>query len=165
MAKNPNAKVPMIEEPETKFTLTESSAILMHLAERKKRLLPESGPARWDVIRWLFFQASSVGPTLGEAAHYSFLAPEKIPYAIQRYGKEWERIAGLLEKQLASKPFLVDELTIADLAHFGWLEFVRNRGMDTKAWPSVTAWLDRIAGRPGVQEGVNRLKALEPKMR
>jgi glutathione S-transferase len=154
LALNPAGKVPVLRDDESGLVLAESNAILVYLAERARRLIPADGPARSLVLKWLFFQASSVGPMFGEQGHYTVLAKEKVPYAIDRYTTETRRISALLDSHLASREFFEGDYSIADIAHFGWLGFLRQVGVPFAEWPHLSAWLDRVGARPAVVRGM-----------
>lgn len=153
LALNPNAKIPVIFDHETGQTIFESCAILLYLADKTGRLIP-SGQARWEAIEWLFFQAASIGPMLGQRAHFAFFAPEKIPYAIERYTKETERLYGVLEGRLKERKYICDEYSIVDIAHWGWIYTAKRMGFSLDPFPSLSAWHDRIAERPAVAKGI-----------
>lgn len=151
---NPNAKIPVIVDRETDEVIFESCAILLYLADKAGALIPPSGKQRREVIQWLFFQAASIGPMLGQRMHFAFVAPEKIPYAIARYTKETDRLYNILEQRLIEKEFICDRYSIADIAHFGWLYMANQRLDNLEHFPHLTAWYDRMAARPAVAKGV-----------
>jgi GST-like protein len=152
---NPNAKIPALVDDGV--PIFESGAILVHLAEKTARFLAPSGRARSDAFAWLFFQVGSVGPMFGQLGHFRN-APEKIPYAIDRYQKETERLYGVLEKRLVEVEYLVGEYGIADMATFGWAGGMHRLGIDPAPFPNVVKWLERISARPAVQ----RARAMKP---
>lgn len=155
LALNPNAKVPVIVDHETGQTVFESCAILLYLADKAGKLVPSSGKARMEAIQWLFFQAASIGPMFGQRTHFEAYAPEKIPYAIDRYTKESERLYEVIEGRLANREYICDEYSIVDIAHFGWIHTVKHFfGINAEQFPKLTAWYDRIAARPAVAKGV-----------
>ncbi len=154
LALNPNAKVPVIIDQDNEHIVFESCAILLYLAEKTGRLFPEGEKAKSEAIQWLFFQAASIGPMLGQRAHFSFFAPEKIAYAIERYTKETERLFGVLEERLQEREFICDEYSIVDIAHFGWLYTAKRMGFCFEQFPNIAAWLERILARPAVAKGI-----------
>ncbi len=159
---SPNNKIPAIVDPQgpdgQPISLFESGAILLYLASKTGRFLPASDRARFEVLQWLMFQMGGVGPMLGQAHHFRLYAPEKIPYAIDRYTNEAKRLYGVIEKQLATHRFIAgDEYTIADLAIFPWLRSWQNQGVVLEDYPHLKAWFDGIAARPAVQRGVQVL--------
>ncbi len=153
-ALNPNGKVPVIVDHETGHTLYESNAILLYLAEKTGKLLPTEVQQRWKGIQLLFFQAASIGAMFGQRAHFSLFAPEKPTYAIERYLKEGDRLTAVLETLLTEREYFLDEYSIVDIAHFGWLWCSTHQGFEIDAYPNLKNWFDRIAARPAVQKGV-----------
>ncbi len=152
---NPNAKIPVIVDNETGQTVFESCAILLYLADKTGKFMPKSVPDRWEIIQWLFFQAASIGPMLGQLGHFMIYAPEKIPYAIERYTKEAHRLLEILEQRLQDREFICDEYSVVDMAHFGWLYFVVKMGVVSgDKYPKLTAWHDKIVARPAVVKGL-----------
>jgi GST-like protein len=151
---NPVGKVPVLSDDTSDLVLSESNAILVWLAERAGRLLPAAGAARANVLKWLFFQASTVGPMFGEQGHYTVLAKEKIPYAVERYTAETKRILALVDQHLSTREYFEGEYSIADIAHVGWFEFLRQVGVPFADAPNVVRWLDRVATRPAVARGM-----------
>ncbi len=154
LALNPNAKIPAIFDHDTGETVFESCAILLYLADKVGKLVPLSGKARCEAIQWLFFQAANIGPIFGQRAHFALFAPEKIPYAIDRYTKESERLYGVLERWLEEREYICDEYSIVDIAHFGWIYTAKRMGFSFDQFPNLTAWHDRIAARPAVAKGI-----------
>lgn len=152
---NPNGKVPAIRDTDTGQVITESNAILLYLADREGLLIPESGPERWRAIELLFFQAATVGPMFGQRAHFDIMAPETVPYAIQRYDTEAERILGLVDGMLNGRDhFLGSGFSVVDIAFFGWFFTARHMGYGWDSHPNIVTWFDRVAARPAVQRGV-----------
>ena len=163
-ALNPNAKAPVLVDPEAPggpLTLTESAAILVHLAEKTGKLLPASGPGRARVFEQLFFHASSLSPAFGNAGYFRKSAPEPVPLAIERFGNEALRIVGLLDGILARQPFVAgDALTIADIAHFGWMWRRQFAEVSLETAPNVQRWYDMLEARPAFQRAIARVTAL-----
>jgi GSH-dependent disulfide-bond oxidoreductase len=166
LAFNPNGKVPVLVDADAeggRLVLTESAAILVHLAETTGRLLPASGAARARVFEQLFFHASSLGPAFGQAGFFQRQAAEPQPLAIQRFSTEAERTLGVLDGVLARHAFVAgDDLTIADIAHFGWLWRREFAGVSLDAVPHVARWYDAMASRPAVERAIVRVNALVP---
>lgn len=155
LALNPNAKIPVIVDNETGQIVFESCAILLYLADKTDKFIPGSGKGRWEVIQWLFFQAASIGPMLGQLGHFMRYASEQIPYAIERYTKEGNRLFGVLEERLQDREFICDEYSIVDMAHFGWLYFAVKMGMiSAEKYPNLMNWHDKIVARPAVVKGL-----------
>ena len=170
LAISPNNKIPAIVDtdgPDGKpISLFESGAILIYLASKTGRFLPEDTRGRYEVLEWLMFQMGSVGPMLGQTHHFRIYAPEKIPYAIERYSKEARRIYGVLDKRLQQRDWIAaDQYTIADIAIFPWLRSWQNQGIEWADFPHLKSWFDRIAARPAVQRGVEVLAGLRKPFR
>jgi GSH-dependent disulfide-bond oxidoreductase len=153
-ALNPNAKVPVIVDHETGQTIYESNAILLYLAEKTGKLFPTETQQRWKGLQLLFFQAASIGAMFGQRAHFSLFAPEKLNYAVERYLKEGDRLTTVLETLLSGHEYFLDEYSIVDIAHFGWLWCSTHQGFAIDAYPSLKGWFERVAARPTVQKGV-----------
>lgn len=149
---NPNGKVPALVDDGV--TLFDSNAILLHLAEKHGRFLPEAGQPRASALSWLQFVATGVGPFSGQAVHFNHYAPEKLPYAVHRYMREIERHYRVLETRLADSPWLAgDEYTIADMALWGWARgpaFVFGE-QGLADYPSVARLVSTIDARPAAQ--------------
>lgn len=160
-ALNPNGKVPVLVDGD--LVLSESAAILVHLAEATGRLLPAAGEGRARVFEQLFFHASALSPALGNAGFFLRSAAEPQPIAQQRFSTEVNRLLGLLDTRLASAPYVAGEaLTIADIAHWGWLWRAEFAGVDMAVTPHLARWFDTIAARPAVQRAVARVNSLIP---
>ncbi|HTR15421.1 MAG TPA: glutathione binding-like protein [Acetobacteraceae bacterium] len=162
LAITPNHRIPAIVDPDgpdgEPITLFESGAILIYLAEKAARLIPNSAAARYRCLQWLMFQMGGIGPMFGQYNHFASYAPEKIPYAIERYGKEVRRLHGVLEKRLSRSEYLAGSgYSIADIATFPWLRNPESRGIDLAEFPSVKRWFDAIAARAAVQRGLTVL--------
>lgn len=160
-ALNANQKVPVLIDREKGLVLTESAAILVYLAERAGQLLPADGEGRARVFEQLFVHASGLGPAFGNAGYFRRLAPEPVPAAIDRFGAEADRQVRLLDALLARQPFVAgDALTIADIAHFGWLWRREFAGVALDGAPHVQRWVDALQARPAFQRGIARTMAL-----
>ncbi len=166
LALNPNGKVPVLVDADAeggRLVLTESAAILIHLAEKTGRLLPAGGEARARVFEQLFFHASGLGPAFGQAGFFQRQAAEPQPLAIQRFSAEAQRTLGVLDGLLAERPFVAgDAFTIADISHFGWLWRREFAGVSLDAVPHVARWYDAMAARPAVERAIARVNALVP---
>ena len=170
LAISPNNKIPAIVDPDgpdgAPISIFESGAILVYLAAKTGRFLPADVRGRYQTLEWLMFQMGGVGPMLGQAHHFRLYAPEKIPYAIDRYSNEAKRLYGVLDKRLESRQYIAtDEYTIADIAIFPWLRSWKNQGIDWADFPRLKAWFDRVAERPAVQRGVTVLADLRKELR
>ena len=167
---SPNNKIPAIVDPDgpdgEPISVFESGAILIYLAAKTGRFLPADLRGRYRTLEWLMFQMGSVGPMLGQAHHFRLYAPEKLPYAIDRYSNEAKRLYGVMNKRLESRQYIAtDEYTIADIAIFPWLRSWQNQGIDWADYPLLKDWFDRIAARPAVQRGVQVLAHLRNPVR
>jgi GST-like protein len=155
---SPNNKIPAIVDHEgpggTPLSVFESGAILMYLAEKTGRLLPKDPAKRWAATEWLFFQMASVGPMLGQAGHFRNYAPEKIPYAVDRYTNEAKRLYGVLDRRLNGHEYLADDYSIADIAVFPWLRKPEVHGVAIGEFPHVARWQAAILARPAVERGL-----------
>lgn len=162
---SPNNKIPAIVDPDgpdgEPISLFESGAILLYLAGKTGRFLPSTVRGRYEVLEWLMFQMGGVGPMLGQAHHFRIYAPEKLPYAIDRYTNEAKRLYGVMDKRLAKSKYIAGpEYTIADIAIFPWLRSWKNQGIDWADYPHLKGWFDEIAARAAVQRGVEVLADL-----
>jgi GST-like protein len=155
---SPNNRIPAIVDhdgPERKpISLFESGAILLYLAEKTGRLIPADAAGRYLAVQWLMFQVASVGTLLGQAGHFRCHAPEKIPYAIERYTREGERIFGVLDRHLAEVEYLAGEYSIADISMFPWIRCSDYHGVERTQFPNVARWYEAIAKRPAVERGL-----------
>ncbi len=156
---SPNNRMPAIVDTDgpggKPFSLFESGAILLYLAEKTGKLMPSETRARYRVIEWLMFQMANVGPMLGQAGHFRNAAPEKIPYAIERYTNESRRLFNVLDKRLAEVPYVAGEYSIADIATYPWIVAAlkaQPEQLDTR--PNLKRWIDALAARPAVQKGM-----------
>jgi GST-like protein len=155
---NPNGKIPAIIDREgpggLPFPVFESGAILLYLAEKFGRLLPESPAARWEAISWLAWQVSGQGPMCGQAAHFhSHAARQGVsqPYAAERYAKEARRLYGVLDTRLKGREWIAEEFSIADIACFPWTRVAKGHGIALEEFPNVARWSNAIAARPSAK--------------
>ncbi len=159
---NPNQKIPALVDhdvPGGPLAIFESGAILVHLAEKTGKLLPRDVRARAAVMQWLMYQMSHVGPIIGQVGHFVNQAPEKIPYAIQRFVNESVRIIGVLNAGLADREFLAGDYSIADVATYPWVHAAWGpfQGMMPEKvgeLGNVRRWLDTVGARPAVERGM-----------
>jgi GST-like protein len=162
---SPNNKIPAITDPQgpdgKSISLFESGAILVYLAAKTGRFMPQSDRAKYEVLQWLMFQMGGVGPMLGQTHHFRMYAPEKIEYAINRYSNEAKRLYGVIDRRLSQSAWLGgSDYSIADIATFPWLRSWENQGIVLAEYPHLQAWFNKIADRPAVQRGVKVLADL-----
>lgn len=155
IAINPNSKIPAIIDQDTGITVFESGAILIYLAEKTGKLLPTDQQQRFQVLEWLMLQMGSVGPMFGQLNHFKKIAPEEIPYAIQRYEKETLRLYGVLDQQLANHEFLGSDYSIADIATYPWVALYEFQGLTLDNHPHLKRWVETMQQRPAVQRGMS----------
>ena len=163
LAITPNHRIPAIVDPAgpggTRFSLFESGAILIYLAEKAgSGLLPKDPATRYTCLQWLMFQMGGVGPMFGQYNHFANYAVEKLPYAIERYTNEVARLHRVLDKRLSESAYLAGpDYSIADIATFPWIRNPDRRGVDLGQYPNLARWHDAIAARPAVMRGVEVL--------
>ena len=155
---NPNAKIPSIVDPDgpdgKPVAMMESGAILIYLAGKTGKLLPESVRGRYDALQWLMFQMGSVGPFFGQVHHFLRSAKQAVPYAIERYVKETRRLYGVLNDHLENHEFLADQYSIADIATYPWTARYEWHKTRLEDYPHVKRWFDTLSARPAVQKGM-----------
>ena len=159
---SPNNKMPAMVDPDgpdgAPISIFESAAILLYLAEKTGRFMPQDMRGRYNAMQWLMFQMGSVGPMLGQAHHFRGYAPRKIKYAIDRYTNEAGRIYGVINKRLGGSAWLAgDDYTIVDMATFPWLRSYVRQGQVLEDFPHLKKWFETIEARPAVQRGVEVL--------
>lgn len=162
---SPNNKIPALVDSDgpdgQPISLFESGAILLYLAAKTGKFLPQSDRDKYDVLQWLMFQMGGVGPMLGQAHHFRIYAPERVAYAYNRYTNEAKRLYGVMDKQISQHPYIAGaQYSIADIAIFPWLRSWQNQGIEWADYPHLKKWFDRIAARPAVQRGVQVLADL-----
>ncbi|MFY7960141.1 MAG: glutathione binding-like protein [Elsteraceae bacterium] len=149
----PNNRIPAIVDNDPKgggapVSLFESGAILLYLAEKTGKFIPTDLRGRADALQWLFWQMGGLGPMAGQNHHFSQYAPEKIPYAIERYVKETNRLYGVLNKRLADREFIVGDYSIADMAAYPWVVPHERQGQKLEDFPHLKRWFEAIKARP-----------------
>jgi GSH-dependent disulfide-bond oxidoreductase len=151
---SPNNKIPAIVDRDNGWSVFESGAILIYLAEKTGKLLPTDPKLRIQTLEWLMFQMGGVGPMLGQAHHFLKFNVGKAPYAEQRYGAEAKRLYGVMDRRLGESRFLAaDDYTIADVATWPWVSRYEWQGVSLDDYPNVRRWYDAIKARPAVQRG------------
>jgi len=150
---SPNNRIPAIVDHENNFSLFESGAILLYLAEKTGKLMPKELKARYRVVEWLMWQMGGIGPMLGQVHHFVKYHPGKAPYAEQRYTKEAHRLYGVLDKLLADHEYMAGDYSIADVATWPWISRFEWQQIDLSKYPNVKRWYIAISNRPAVQKG------------
>lgn len=157
LALSPNNKIPAIVDPDgpggEPITIFESGAILQYLSRKTGCFLPADERARVKVEEWLIWQVAGFGPMLGQAHHFRIHAQEKIPYAIERFTTEAQRLYRVLDRQLDGRDYVAGDISIADIAILPWAKYHEKQGVDLAALPNVEAWIARMLARPAVQRG------------
>ena len=156
---NPNQKIPAIidlDGPDgMPITVFESGAILIYLADKTGKFMPADPRGRYQTLQWLMFQMGGIGPIFGQVHHFKRAAKEQVPYALERFGKEAERVYGVLDGRLAGNEWLAaGEYTIADIATYPWVSRYDWQEIDLGRFPNVKRWFDTISQRPAVQKGM-----------
>ena len=167
LAISPNNRIPAIVDYASTvvgvpLAVFESGAILIYLAEKTGFFLPASGPARSQTLQWLMWQMGGLGPMAGQNGHFLLYAPEKIRYAMDRYGKEVDRLYGVLDGQLARTGAFVAgaDYSIADMAIFPWVRTHKAQHIDLGQFPHIERWYNTLFERPAVKRGLGLGKAL-----
>lgn len=154
----PNNRMPAIVDPDgpdgKPISVFESGAILQYLGRKTRKFYPADERARVDVDQWLMWQMGGLGPMAGQCHHFRLYAPEKIPYAIDRYTNETNRLYGVMNKRLADRDYLAGDYSIADMACIGWARLWERQGQDIAQFPHLKRWIDAIEARPAVQRGL-----------
>jgi GSH-dependent disulfide-bond oxidoreductase len=150
---SPNSRIPAIVDRDNDFSLFESGAILLYLAEKTGKLMPKELKARYRVVEWLMWQMGGIGPMLGQVHHFVKYHPGKAPYAEERYTKEAHRLYGVLDKLLVDHEYMAGDYSIADVATWPWISRFEWQQIDLSKYPNVKRWYVAIANRPAVQKG------------
>lgn len=157
LAVSPNNKVPALidhDAPGGPLSLFESAVMLEYLADKAGRFLPPAPRARWQVKQWLIWQAAGLGPMAGQAHHFRAFAPQQVPYGIERYTREVNRLYGVLERQLAGQAWVCGDISIADFAIFPWIMPHERQGQQLADFPQIARWFAAMQDRPGVQRAL-----------
>jgi GST-like protein len=158
LAVSPNNKMPAIVDPDgpggEPISVFESGAILQYLGRKTGRFYPQGERERVEVDQWLFWQMGGFGPMLGQAHHFRIYAPEQVPYAIDRYTNETNRLYGVLNKRLADREFVAGAYSIADMAIAPWAKLWERQGQNIEDFPHVKRWLETVLARPAVLRGI-----------
>lgn len=155
---SPNNRMPAIVDPDgpggRPISIFESGAILQYLGRKTGKFYPRDERGRVEVEQWLMWQMGGLGPMAGQAHHFRLYAPEKIPYAIDRYTNEVNRLYGVMNTRLKDRPFLAGKYSIADIACIGWASRWERQGQDISEFPHLKRWLDTMLARPAVKRGM-----------
>jgi len=152
---SPNNRIPAIVDHDPEISLFESGAILMYLAEKSGKFMPQEMNERYDVLQWLFWQMAGLGPMAGQLSHFVNYAPEPVPYAHTRYEKEYDRLLGVMNTRLADREFLGGDYSIADIASFPWVAGYKRFGTSLDPFPNLRRWFDAIKMRPAIRKGMD----------
>jgi GST-like protein len=159
LAISPNNRMPAIVDPAgpggRPISVFESGAILQYLGRKTGRFYPEAERARVEVDQWLFWQVANLGPKAGECHHFRLYAPERMPYAVDRFTNEINRLYGVMNRRLTDREYLAGRYSIADMASVGWARHWKRQGQDIDEFPHVKRWLDRLLARPAVYKGMH----------
>jgi GST-like protein len=164
----PNNRIPAIVDTDpagggAPVSLFESGAILLYLAEKTGRLIPSDLHGRAEVLQWLFWQMGGLGPMAGQNNHFRYAAPEKLPYAIDRYTNETNRLFGVLDRRLADRPFLAgDAYSIADIASYPWVVPYERQGQSLDDFPHLKRWFEAIRARPATERAYALVASVNP---
>jgi GST-like protein len=154
----PNNRMPAIVDPEgpegRPISVFESGAILQYLGRKFGRFYGTDERSRVEVEQWLFWQVGGLGPMAGQAHHFRRYAPERLPYAVDRYTDEVNRLYGVMNKRLDDREFLAGDYSIADIASVGWVRSYRNQGQDLEDFPNLKRWFEALLARPAVARGM-----------
>ena len=162
---SPNNRIPAIVDREltgggAPVAVFESGAILQYLAEKTGKLMPSNLRGRYEVIQWLFWQMGGLGPMAGQNHHFSQYAPEKIPYAIDRYVRETNRLYGVLNKHLADRAFIAGDYSIADIAAYPWIVPHQRQGQSLEDFPHLKRWFEAIRSRPATVRAYDKAREI-----
>lgn len=152
---SPNSKIPAIEDSDNNIALSESGAIMIYLAEKGGKFLPNEGIERYKVLQWLMFQMAHIGPMMGQANVFYRYFPKKIPEAISRYQNECRRLFEVLDKELSKNQWLAKEFSIADLSIWCWVRTYKWSGVSIEDLNNLERWIKEIKEIPGVREGLD----------
>lgn len=167
LAISPNNRIPAIVDQEPQgggapLSVFESGAILLYLADKTGRFIGQDLRRRTETIEWLFWQMGGLGPMAGQNHHFAQYAPEKIPYAIDRYVKETNRLYGVMNKRLADRPFLAGDYSIADMASYPWVVPYERQGQKLEDFPHLKRWFDAITARPATIAAYEKAREINP---
>ncbi len=158
LAISPNNRMPAIVDHDppgggAPVSVFESGAILVYLAEKTGQFMPTDLRGRYEVLQWVMWQMGGLGPMAGQAHHFRQYAPERLPYAIDRYTKEVNRLYGVMDKRLADREHLAGAYSIADMAAWPWVVPWANQGQQIEEFPNLARWFEAVKARPAVERG------------
>jgi GST-like protein len=165
LAISPNNRMPAIVdhaplEKGAPISVFESGAILLYLADKTEQFMPSDVRGRVEVLQWLFWQVGGLGPMAGQNGHFSRFAPEKIPYAIERYVKETNRLYGVLNQRLADREYVAGAYSIADMAAYPWIVPYEMQGQKLGDFPHLQRWFEAIKSRPATARAYERAASI-----
>lgn len=163
----PNNRIPAIRDTApadggAPIPVFESGAILEYLGDKTGKFLPKDPRGRAEVVQWTYWQMGGLGPMAGQNHHFAHYAPEKIPYAIERYVKETNRLYAVMNKRLADRDFLAGAYSIADMACYPWIVPYERQGQDLAQFPHLKRWFEAIQARPATIRAYDRAKEINP---
>ena len=150
---SPNNRMPAIVDKETEISVFEGGAILIYLAEKAGKFLPQDIAARSEVLQWLFWQAAGLGPMAGQLSHFTNYAQEPQPYALSRYSNEYDRLLAVMDVRLRDREYIAGDYSIADIAAYPWVKYAKELGNDLAKFDELSRWADAIKSRPAVVQG------------
>ena len=167
LAISPNNRMPAIVDHTPigggkPMSVFESGAILLYLAQKTEQFIPQDVRGNVEVLEWLFWQVGGLGPMAGQNHHFRNYAQEKIPYAIDRYVNETNRLYGVLNKRLSNREFIAGDYSIADMASYPWMVGYKNQGQNIEDFPHLKRWLETIAARPATERAYAKAKEVNP---
>lgn len=165
LAISPNNRMPAIVDREPSdggapISVFESGAILLYLAEKTGRFLPRDLRGRFDALQWLFWQVAGLGPMAGQNHHFRNYAPDRIPYAVERYENETGRLYAVLDRHLEGREFVAGDYSIADMACYPWIVPFERQGQNLDDFPNLKRWFDGIRARPATRRAYEKGKAV-----
>jgi len=167
LAVSPNNRIPAMVDHEppgggAPITVFESGAILLYLADKTKRFIAQDLRGRTETVQWLFWQMANLGPMAGQNNHFSNYALDKIPYAMDRYRNEVNRLYGVMDRRLADRPYLAGEYGIADMGSYPWIVPHERQGQNIEDFPNLKRWFEAIRARSAVQRAYALVKQVNP---
>jgi GST-like protein len=167
LAHSPNNRIPAIVDHDPAdggkpISVFESGAILLYLADKTGQFIAPDLRGRTDTIQWLFWQMGNLGPMAGQNNHFNNYALDKIPYAMERYRNEVNRLYGVLNTRLADRPFIAGDYSIADMASYPWIVPYERQGQKLEEFPHLKRWFESIRERPAVVRAYDKAKAINP---